>query len=69
MSGPPYRKTTVHILVGGLPLCGFSTKVPSEWSPNNVWAHTFDELVGLKDPQVPCDECGRQHWLNKRKQS
>jgi hypothetical protein len=63
---PPYQKTTVHLLRHGLPLCGFSTKVPGEWPPNHVWVGAFAEMVGLKEPQVPCEGCGRQHWLEKK---
>lgn len=29
---------TVHILDRGLPLCGFSSKVPGEWPHLHVWA-------------------------------
>lgn len=37
--------STVHILRHGLPLCGFTTRVPGDWPAGNTWVPVDDELV------------------------
>ena len=51
---------TVHCLLYGRPLCGFSNTVPAEWAPGNVWA-------GLEDAdKVTCRTCKeRAEAINK----
>ena len=39
----------IHKLVGGLPLCGFSTKLPKDWPPGHTWSS--------KDTDVTCPGC------------
>ena len=44
-------KGTVHILEEGLPLCGFTSHIPSDWPPGHIWVG-----LGEKD-KATCPEC------------
>lgn len=35
-------KPSIHVLHGGLPICGFSTRPPGEWPPGHQWASYTD---------------------------
>lgn len=43
---------TVHVLRAGLPICGFSDRVPMYWPPGHVWV-TYGQ--GVRD--VTCEKC------------
>lgn len=46
-------KTTLHILLHGLPLCRFSTAVPAQWPNGHIWVRTRQEAT--------CDACKREY--------
>jgi hypothetical protein len=44
---------TVHALLMGLPLCGFSRKVPADWPEDHKWVYTQEHR------DVTCEVCKR----------
>lgn len=45
---------TVHVLIGGEVLCGFSDERPGDWPEGNVW-------VGIKDLALAtCPSCQKR---------
>ena len=51
VTAPP---KVVHVLLYGLPLCGFSRDLPAQWPDGHVWTH-----LGSDDP-VSCRACAAQ---------
>jgi hypothetical protein len=47
----------VHILHYGLPLCRFTTEVPSNWPPNAKWVALNDDKIV---DQATCPRCKAQ---------
>jgi hypothetical protein len=48
----------VHVLVHGLPQCGFSVEVPGNWPKGHSWVRDQKELLDLWYPGgVPCHKC------------
>lgn len=44
---------TVHVLLHGLPLCGFTKDVPRDWPDGHVWIHREH----ITDPEAKKDAC------------
>ena len=50
--------TRVHMLVSGLPFCGFTSALPRDWPADQKWCHTIDELLlNLSASEVACPKC------------
>lgn len=45
------RKEYIHGLLGGMPLCGFSTDLPVNWPEGHTWVPTTDEKA------IGCPSC------------
>lgn len=41
----------IHILQGGVPLCSFTKKTPTDWPTGHQWVSRHDHL------QATCTEC------------
>lgn len=52
------RKTvvSVHVLLRGQPLCGFSEKLPMDWPAGHRWVRSLDELPRFWAP-LACAGC------------
>lgn len=48
------KETTlvVHVLRGGRPLCGFTTKPPRDWPPNHKWTTAPHSVI-----EPNCETC------------
>lgn len=54
----PSKKVIWHVLLHGLPLCGFSKDVPGKWPKGNRWVGFEDKLV----TSVPdCQMCVKEY--------
>lgn len=49
---------TVHILIGGDVLCGFSDERPGDWPEGNIWAG-IEDLAKVNCPT--CKEVGGRY--------
>lgn len=59
---------TVHMLVAGLPLCGFSTAQPRDWPENHKWCHTIAEfLTNVRAPEKCCARCLKAFEMTQAK--
>jgi hypothetical protein len=45
---------TVHGLLHGYPLCGFSSKVPRDWPPGHVW------VIFMDIDDITCGPCKKK---------
>lgn len=48
---------TLHVLHEGLPLCGFTRKVPRDWPEGHVWVPKSRWLPDEKSQGVFCEDC------------
>ena len=48
---------TVHVLVGGVPLCGFWPGVPSDWPPGHIWIGLSERAAPPPAGHVMCEKC------------
>jgi len=53
-------EVTVHLLVAGMPRCGFSDNVPARWAKHHQWLGESDIA------EVTCKPCLREHQELKR---
>jgi hypothetical protein len=44
---------TIHLLFHGMPLCGFTTKLPKDWPNGHVWDPSR--------PRATCENCKREY--------
>lgn len=57
---------TIHILRHGMPLCMFTSLLPSDWPWGHVWISITD--AALAGPNV-CAECADEHeWIKALKE-
>lgn len=47
-----YKKQMVHVLLYGLPMCGFTTNVPVRWPANHRWIGATEDHA-----DVNCKGC------------
>ena len=51
----PELDITVHVLLAGLPLCGFSDALPRDWPGGHAWVHGGEDEIEM----VTCALCRR----------